>query len=314
LISYQPIIQKIESPLFDGQHLSVEVLRLDLLHPEVSGNKWFKLKLNLEIAKAQEIKTVITFGGAFSNHIAATAAACRMAGLNAVGIIRGEETASLNSTLNKAKSNGMKLHFADRITYSQKESQAFKKFLNDTFGPHRLIPEGGNNNEGVLGGTEILKTDWNYNHVLCACGTGTTYAGIAGSAPSSTIVTGISVLKGKNDLPAQSANMISRVLKKNIKIAGNSELEKSTIENSCITNNYCFKGYAKFDAALIEFKSRFESQYHIPLDHVYTSKLFYALFDLAGKKKFRPGSRILLIHSGGLQGNEGFESRLLPVS
>ncbi len=292
----------------------MEVLRLDLLHPEVSGNKWFKLKLNLEKARAKKIKTVITFGGAFSNHIAATAAACRIAGLNAVGIIRGEETAELNSTLNKAKSNGMKLHFADRITYSQKENQAFKNFLNDTFGPHLLIPEGGNNKEGVLGCTEILKPDWNYNHVLCACGTGTTYAGIVGSSAPSMVVTGINVLKGKNDLPAQSENMISRVFNKDIKIAGNSELENSTLENSCITNNYCFKGYAKFDTSLIEFKNRFESLHQIPLDHVYTSKLFYALFDLAGKKKFSPDSRILVIHSGGLQGNEGFESRFMPLS
>ncbi len=287
------------------------MLRLDLVHAEVSGNKWFKLKLNLERANSQGIKTVITFGGAFSNHIAATAAACRIAGLNAVGVIRGEDRGDLNSTLIKAKQDGMQLHFVDRQSYSQKESEAFKKFLTDTFGPHLLIPEGGNNSEGVLGCTEIIDPHWHYDHVLCACGTGTTYAGIAGTAGSSTRVTGVSVLKGKNTMPEQTGLLIKAVFKREIKINGNEELELPFIENNSIVNNYSFNGYAKFEASLVQFKNSFESQYHIPLDHIYTTKLFYALFDLAGKRKFSANSRLLVIHSGGLQGNQGFESRYL---
>ncbi len=307
---YKPIIQKIESDLFEAQGLSVAVLRLDLLHPEIGGNKWFKLKINLENAIQNNLRTIVTFGGAFSNHIAATAATCKMAGIKSIGIIRGEKVTPLNDTLSLAEKNGMFLHFVDRKTYDEKTSEQFESELRSLFGRHLLIPEGGANKEGVMGCTEILKPQLDHDYVLCACGTGTTYAGLLVSTQPTQKVIGISVLKGENKLPAEITLLNEKIFQnKDIIIGGNEEFEKTTIEYSCISNRYCFGGYAKYDAALVAFKNEFEKKYNIPLDHVYTVKLFYALFDLARQTKFKTGSRILLIHSGGLQGNAGFETR-----
>ncbi|MDO9000824.1 MAG: pyridoxal-phosphate dependent enzyme [Bacteroidota bacterium] len=315
-INYNPIIQKLSSSLFEEQNLLVDVLRLDLIHPEISGNKWFKLKLNLEKAKALNFKTVITFGGAFSNHIAATASACKLEGINCIGIIRGEESQNLNSTLLKAKQDGMLLHFVDRGTYSKKTEVSFANYLLKTFGDYYLIPEGGNNDEGVLGCAEILKTEWDYDFIFIACGTAATYAGVLASAKTNQTVVGINVLKGENLLVNDALNKLQSIFTtKKFVINGNEELEKLQIENSCITNNYCFNGYANLTNELIEFKNKFEKEFNIPLDYIYTNKLFYAVFDIINKNKIRPNSKVLIIHSGGLQGNKGFEERyhLMPT-
>jgi len=309
LIEYKPIIQGIQSNILDAADISADVLRLDLIHPSVSGNKWFKLKKNLEKAAADGQETLITFGGAYSNHIAATATACKMAGIKSIGVIRGERPEELNQTLSQAIKEGMHLHFVDRRTYSEKDSEDFKLFLEKTFGKHYLVPEGGNNSLGALGCAEIIDPAWNYNVVFCACGTATTYAGIAGSVDTSIKVVGISVLKGDNELPEDASAMIKSAFEKNIAIYGNEEMQKPEIINHCITNRYGFNGYAKFDDQLLEFKKTFELQNQVPLDHVYTTKLFYGFFDLVRQDKFKKGSRVLLIHSGGLQGNTGFESR-----
>lgn len=344
MLFYSPIIQTLH---FNSNH-QVDVLRLDLLHPEISGNKWFKLKHNLQKAIEQKHKLVITFGGAFSNHIAATAAACKLFNIKCIGLIRGEEHLSIspdltNSTLRKAKENGMHLHFVNREWYAKKNEEAFKKYLNEKFGAHYLIPEGGNNMEGVLGCMEILATDYtdtterhaefisasqqilkqvqnndfqNYDYIFCACGTGTTFAGIVASVKLNQTVIGISVLKGENKLPQESENLLRHIFpEKKLKIFGNEELEKNKVENHFITNHYCFLGYAKFDKQLIEFKNEFEHRHKIPLDYVYTNKLFFGAFDLIKENKLRPASKILIIHSGGLQGNQGFETRyhLMPI-
>jgi 1-aminocyclopropane-1-carboxylate deaminase len=309
LLTYNPVINKIE---IANSNYQVDVLRLDQLHPEISGNKWFKLKYNLQ--KAQELghNTILTFGGAFSNHIAATAAACKLAGLKSIAVIRGEETEALNSTLLKAREDGMQFYFVNREAYKKKQEAFFLEDLLKRFGPHYLIPEGGNNEEGLKGCMEILPPGAPYDYILCACGTATTFAGILASAKSSQTVIGISVLKGENALPEQATELLKQALPgSTYSIRGNEELEKQKIENSCITNNYCFNGYAGFDHRLVTFKNQIEKQYGIPLDHVYTIKLFYALFDLVEKQKFKPNARILVVHSGGLQGNAGFEKRFL---
>ena len=308
MITYNPVIQKLNSDLFVEQNLSVDVLRLDLIHPEISGNKWFKLKRNLQKAKAQNFKTIITFGGAFSNHIAATAAACKLEGFHAVGIIRGDDSENLNPTLLKAKENGMLLHFVDRETFSRKTEVEFKNELIKIFGEHYLIPEGGNNEEGILGCTEILKSEWNYDFIFCACGTAATYSGILASIKPEQTLVGISVLKGENSLVNDAQNQLKSIFPESkFNVKGNEELENTQIENNCISNNYCFKGYAKLDENLIRFKKDFENEYNIPLDYIYTNKLFFAVFDLIENRKIKSNSKILIIHCGGLQGNKGFE-------
>ncbi|MBL7918781.1 MAG: pyridoxal-phosphate dependent enzyme [Bacteroidia bacterium] len=305
MIQYTPVVDKIN---YSG--INMDVLRLDLIDPEVSGNKWFKLKKNFKKARQDEQKTVITFGGAYSNHIAATAALAKIAGLNSIGVIRGEQTEILNPTLQLAKEKGMQLYFVSREVYSTKDSIEFKKHLSNKFGPHYLIPEGGNNQAGILGCAEILKPEWNYDHIVCACGTGATFTGLLASAKPSQKIIGISVLKGENVLVNDVKEQLQKFFpEKIVSLCGNEEFQKEKIENSFITNNYCFSGYAKKDETLLAFKYRFEKDFNIPLDHIYTTKLFYAVFDLIQKEKLNASAKILVIHSGGLQGNKGFEER-----
>lgn len=312
MIPYRPIIQQLDTEF--NYHL--DILRLDLIDEEVSGNKWFKLKRNIEEAKLLGLKTVLTFGGTFSNHIAATAAACKKYNLNAIGVIRGDEKTDLNETLSRAKENGMHLHFVSRETYTHKTDIQFQDSLKEKFGDYYLVPEGGNNKEGVLGSTEIFYPEWEYDYILCACGTATTFMGLLLSAGKKSKVIGVSVLKGENFLVSQTQEFISSMFPdEKIVLHGNEQLEKERIENSCITNTYCFKGFAKYDKELVEFKNDFERKYAVPLDYLYTNKLLYATFDLMGKNKFKKDARILIIHSGGLQGNKGFEERyhLMPT-
>jgi 1-aminocyclopropane-1-carboxylate deaminase len=305
LFSNQPIIQTLSSE----QPYQVDVLRLDLIDEEISGNKWYKLKYNLAKAIEEKHTTIITFGGAHSNHIAAAAAMIQKAGLQSIGIIRGEEELE-NPTLKKAKENGMRLHFVNREFYKQKNESVFSDYLNQQFGRHYLIPEGGNNTLGLLGCTHILRDEFDYDYILCACGTGTTFAGLVASCKTTSTVIGINVLKGNNQLPDDVIKLLKESNKLgSISIKGNEEVLNNQINNHCITNTYCFSGYAAYDHALIRFKTEFEKQYSIPLDYVYTNKLFYAAFDFIKNKKFKPQSKILIIHSGGLQGNLGFESR-----
>ncbi len=278
MISYSPIIHQITYNDYD-----IGVLRLDLLHPEISGNKWFKLKYNLEQAAKENKNTIITFGGAFSNHIAATAIACKLADLKSIGIIRGEETSSNNPTLSFAKENGMELLFVSRDEYSQKKDSGYLQRLRYMYPDAYIIPEGGDNKLGLKGCEEILTKEMSdYSTIFCAYGTGTTYKGIS-----------------KSLLPHQ--NLVAINVLKFETIAEEAQTE--------ILNNYHFGGYAKHTQELLNFKYWFEETYSIPLDYVYTSKLFFAVFDLLKQNKFNKTQKILIIHSGGLQGNTGYEKR-----
>lgn len=278
MITYIPIINNIE---YNGYRIGV--LRLDLIHPEISGNKWFKLKYNLLEAVKQQKNTIITFGGAFSNHIAATAFACKLAGFKSIGIIRGENSSANNPTLLLAQQNGMELLFVNRVEYSQKNDSGYLQRLRYMYPNSYIIPEGGDNALGQKGCEEILaKETTNYMSVFCAHGTGTTYKGIAKSLLPNQTLTAINVLK----------------------FEAIAEEPQTTI-----LNNYHFGGYAKHTNELLEFKYWFEETYSIPLDYVYTSKLFFAVFDLMRQNKLDKNQEILLIHSGGLQGNVGYENR-----
>lgn len=265
----------------------VDVLRLDLLHPVVSGNKWFKLKEHLREAKDQE-KTLLTFGGAFSNHIAAAAAAAQEAGLKSIGIIRGEEAPALSSTLINAKRYGMQLYFISREAYKQKKIPDAVYESYDTKSLY-AIPEGGYGANGAKGAKDILlKNDTSsYTHIFSAVGTGTTLAGLTDAANENQKIIGISVMKNNASLQDD----ISRLL------------PPSKHTQFQLLHEYHFGGYARYNAELLRFMNDFYSKTKIPTDFVYTAKAFYAAFELERRGFFSPDDKILLVHTGGLQGN-----------
>jgi 1-aminocyclopropane-1-carboxylate deaminase/D-cysteine desulfhydrase-like pyridoxal-dependent ACC family enzyme len=269
--------------LFSKKKVIASVLRLDKIHPLVSGNKWFKLRYYLQEAKVQHKKTIVTFGGAWSNHILATAAACKINQLNSIGIIRGEEAATLSPTLIQAKELGMQLIFVSREDYVNK---IIPPELNreETY----FINEGGYGTLGAEGASTILDycEKKSYTHICCAVGTGTMMAGIIKSTPPQQQVIGISVLKNNMGLETSVQSLLNP--------------EETYLR---IIHEYHFGGYAKYNLALIDFMNTFYQQTKIPSDFVYTGKLFYAINNLISTDFFKPGSRLLLIHSGGLQGN-----------
>jgi 1-aminocyclopropane-1-carboxylate deaminase len=270
--------------------ITISVLRLDRIHPVISGNKWFKLQYYLVQAKEQGKKKIVTFGGAYSNHIIATAAACKMYGLASAGVIRGEEPALLSHTLSQAKEYGMELYFTSREDYRQKMIPAI---LQDQ--ANYVISEGGYGQKGAEGAATILDyTQKDFTHYCCAAGTGTMMAGLVNAIPPGQTVIGISVLKNNTGLDADV-----RALARN---------EKKEWQ---VIHDYHFGGYAKHKPALFSFMNEFYRQTGIPSDFVYTGKLFYAINDLAGSGFFPAGSRLLLVHSGGLQGNNSLEKGTL---
>jgi 1-aminocyclopropane-1-carboxylate deaminase len=270
-------------PLLQQKDVRMDVLRLDKIHPVISGNKLFKLGCYLQKAKQSGKTHIITFGGAWSNHIAATAAACRMEGIFCTGYIRGEEPSIKSATLVTAKEMGMELHFLSREAYR------LQKRVTLTSDPDTLIiPEGGYGKNGAEGAASILNycSKEKYTHIICAAGTGTMTAGLA---------SGIT--------PQQQLISIS-VLKNNLQIATDiAELTGDLFPAPVLIHDFHFGGYAKHTEELITFMNTFYTSTRIPSDFVYTGKLFYAAQHLVQQNYFRPGSSILVIHSGGLQGN-----------
>ena len=272
--------------------------REDLLHPEVSGNKFRKLKYNIAEAVAQKRQILLTFGGAFSNHIAATAAAGKITGFKTIGVIRGEElaldpgkTLQENPTLRFAADCGMEFHFVSRSDYRNKTSQTFIEELRKKFGNFYLVPEGGTNDLAVRGCEEILNSkDKNFDVIACSMGTGGTISGLINASASHQQVLGFPALKGDFLKPE-----VERFSKKN---------------NWKIIPDYHFGGYAKVDKDLIDFINNFRRKYGIQLDPVYTGKLMYGIFHLAEKQYFSKNTRILAIHTGGLQGISGMNKVL----
>ncbi|NNG76301.1 1-aminocyclopropane-1-carboxylate deaminase/D-cysteine desulfhydrase [Acinetobacter sp. ANC 4277] len=266
--------------------VSVTVKRLDQIHPQISGNKFFKLKYNFLEAQKQGLNKVLSFGGAYSNHIAATAYAARLFGFKSVGIIRGEELVAkpLNSTLATAQQFGMQLHFVSREQYRLKDQPEYLAELTQQFPEHFIIPEGGTNPLAIQGCKEILNAEdlQNYDVICCAVGTGGTISGIIEASSEHQTVIGFSALKGD-------------FLQHDVK-------QWTTNENWQITDAYCGGGYAKTTPELLHFMQAFEAEHNIPLEQVYTAKMMVGLFDLIEQNYFPHGSRILVIHTGGLQG------------
>lgn len=291
--------QEIKLPVLGN--ISLFLKREDLLHPEISGNKFRKLKYNLLEAQSESVSGVLTFGGAFSNHIAAVAFAGKKYGFDTVGIIRGEELAgkiSENPTLLAAQQNGMKFVFVSRESFREKSSTAFIDRLKKEYEGFYILPEGGTNALAIKGCEEILTDeDAGFTHICCAVGTGGTLFGIINSSLSHQKVLGFPALKG---------SFLSDDIRSFVKNT-----------NWDLISDYHFGGYGKITDELIRFLNRFHRETEIPLDPVYTGKMMFGIYDLIEKGYFPEGSRILAIHTGGLQGIKGMnmvlEKKKLPL-
>lgn len=291
-------VQPLHDPLFAANGVQVFLKREDLLHPTISGNKWRKLKYNLQVARQQQKNTLLTFGGAYSNHIAAVAAAGREFNFRTVGYIRGEAHAVLNPTLTFATSCGMQLHYLDRETYRLKHTPAFCQKLADEYPNAYLLPEGGTNILAVKGCTEIIADiPVEYEYITCAAGTGGTLAGIIAGLAGKKQVIGFPALKGGEFLKDDITQLL-------ISFTG------KQFENWELQTQYHFGGYAKIRPELIQFIQYFEQQHQIQLEPVYTGKMLYGLYDLIRQDYFKRGSVIIAIHTGGLQGLAGMQERL----
>jgi 1-aminocyclopropane-1-carboxylate deaminase/D-cysteine desulfhydrase-like pyridoxal-dependent ACC family enzyme len=285
-------LQPIDNALLREKRVSLLVKRDDLIHPQVQGNKWRKLKYNLQEAKARGKTTLLTFGGAYSNHIYAVAAAARLFGFRSIGVIRGEEPPEKSSTLRFATSQGMQLHYLSRADYALKETPDMQRTVQQQFGDFYLVPEGGTNLFALKGVEELVaELDVDYDFLTVACGTGGTLAGLVAGLRGDKQLIGFSSLKGEDTLTATVNALVS-------------EYCGRSFANFHINFDYQFGGYAKTKPELMDFISDFKKQFDIPLEPVYTGKMFYGLFDLIRKDHFPPDTRIVAIHSGGLQGRE----------
>ncbi len=284
--------------MLQEQGVTLWVKREDLLHPQISGNKWRKLKYNLQEAGQQGHHSLLTFGGAYSNHIAATAAAGKEYGFHTIGIIRGEEHLPLNPTLSFATSCGMQLHYISREEYRHKSDPAFLDELQEKYGKAYLLPEGGTNLLAVKGCTEIVADmPVAFSHICCAMGTGGTLAGIVAGLAGDKAILGFPALKGGDFLRQEVEELVQAYCGK-------------SYSNWQLVTQYHFGGYAKVKPELLHFMQQFKEQHHIQLEPIYTGKMMYGLFDLIRQGHFPRGSRIVAVHTGGLQGNAGFAQRL----
>lgn len=292
--NYKSIIQEVDLPILKQKNIKLSVLREDLIHPKISGNKFRKLKYNFAEAERLGYKKVITFGGAFSNHIAATAAAAKLNNFEAIGFIRGEEIEALieqNPTLKFAQEEGIKFNFISREDYRLKDSEKFLNQLKIEFPDHYIIPEGGTNDLAIKGCEEILYDScFEYDFITTAIGTAGTITGIINSTSKNQHVLGFPALKSKHF---------------------DEEIRKLTKKiNYTIIDNYHFGGYAKVSEELINFINSFKETTSIPLDPIYTAKMMFGILDLIQKDYFKPNISILAVHTGGLQGIDGMNKLL----
>jgi 1-aminocyclopropane-1-carboxylate deaminase len=291
--------QQVFLPILEEKKVELFIKREDLIHPFVSGNKFRKLKYNVLEAKKLKKKALLTFGGAYSNHVLATAVAGKLAGFKTFAIIRGEElglnltkTLEENATLRKAHESGMKFHFVSREVYRQKASFGFIEKMKNKWGDFYLIPEGGTNIFGVQGCQEILTNeDKKFDFICCSVGTGGTISGLINASKKHQKIVGFPALKG---------NFLSEEIKKYVTKKNKWGLQK----------NYDFGGYAKHNEDLISFINSFKKETDILLDPVYTGKMVFGILDLVKNDSFEENSKILAIHTGGIQGIEGVNRKL----
>lgn len=285
-------IQEVNDGFLQKTGVRLLIKREDLNHPFVSGNKWWKLKNNLAAAFQGDYDTLLTFGGAYSNHIFATAAAADELNLKSIGIIRGEETLPLNRTLTFAKERGMRLHYVSREDYRCKAEDDFMENLRKRFGDFYSIPEGGTNTLAVKGCEEFAKkilSEIDFDYLCLPVGTGGTMAGIVAGFGGEKEVTGISILKNGEFLN----DAINALLKKNY---------SKSYRNWCLLTSYDHGGYAKVTKELSAFIDEMLETHNLPLDTVYTGKLLWAVMEEVKRGRFKEGSTVLVLHTGGLQG------------
>ncbi len=291
----QTPLQQIVDDIFIEKQIKLYIKRDDLIDAHINGNKFFKLKYNLIEAAEKNHSTLLSFGGAYSNHIYSLAYAGKKFGFSTIGVIRGEEHLPHNPTLQFAKECGMKFYYLSRSDYRKKYSEEIISKLKNTFGDFFLIPEGGSNQLAVKGCSEIPgRFQIDYDYVFCACGTGGTVAGIIDGSPKHSKVFGVAVLKNASFLLKDISKF--------------SNTKKSDWN---ILFDYHFGGYAKFNKELMRFIKSFEQKFNIPLEPIYTGKMLFAIYDLAKKNFFPEGSTIVAYHSGGLQGLNGLIQRNL---
>ena len=285
-------ITNITSNFLEQKSVNIFLKRDDLIHNIVSGNKWRKLKYNFEVAHSEGYRTILSFGGAYSNHLHALSYAAHINGFNSIGVIRGEKHKNINSTLSFCQDYNMLLHYIKRHDYRlNKYSEKFKSSLKEKFGDFFLIPEGGNNLLGVKGCEEILQeVDITYDYVCCPVGSGCTISGLIRSMNQNTHLLGFCPFSKVEEQRDSIISFCSHM----------------PLDNWELIPDYEFGGFGKINSNLIKFVRQFKIDYSIELDLLYMGKLFYFLFDLINKGCFRKKSRILILHTGGLQGLNGF--------
>ena len=291
-------LQKINDKFIINSGIKLFIKRLELIHPEISGNKWFKLKYNLIEADKNKYNALLTFGGAYSNHIYATAAGGKLFGFKTIGVIRGEEHLPLNPTLAFAKKCGMEFTYLDRTSYRDKYNVDFLTSLKNKYGNFYLIPEGGTNSLAVKGCKEILyDINLPFDFICTACGTGGTMAGLISGLKTNQTALGFPVLKGGDFLKRDINDLLS-----NSKVTGKKKWQLIT--------DYHFGGYAKFTDELLNLIRDFGNHNEIRLEPIYSGKMIFGIYDLIKKNYFPKGSKIIALHTGGLQGLEGLKQKL----
>jgi 1-aminocyclopropane-1-carboxylate deaminase len=290
------VLQELNIPHLKARGIQLFVKRDDLIHPLVSGNKWRKLKYNILQAQALKSKGILTFGGAYSNHLVATSAACKELGFTCIGLVRGDElTKDSNESLRTCHDLGMKLVFIDRLEYNLRNDWEYHKSLQEEYPSHFIVNEGGANYYGMIGCQEIWnEIDFQSDHLFVSQGTTTTSCGLLLSKPPKTSLHVVPVLKGFE---------VKQEMKKLLKQAlFDDAIENELLEDVIVHEDFHFDGYGKYDEALVNFISEIMNTYQLPLDHVYTAKTFYALLKIIEDKSF-DNTKIVFLHTGGLQGS-----------
>jgi 1-aminocyclopropane-1-carboxylate deaminase len=297
------LLQSIITPGTERQGVRVLLWRDDLLNPALPGNKARKLKYNLLAAGEQGHHTLLTFGGAYSNHLAAVAAAGRQQEFSTIGLVRGEETLPLNPTLRQCQLDGMRLHYLDRTAYRRKEDPAFLLEMQAQFGPAYVLPEGGTNALALRGMAELvgdIRADTDFDTLAVCVGTGGTLAGILLGLAGEKQAVGIAALKGGADLVTDINHHTQQAV-------------GVTFSNYTVQTGYHFGGYARYSAPLLQFIREFQAQHGVLLDPIYTGKLLFGVLDLVDRGHFQPGSTVVAVHTGGLQAWAGWEERFGPL-
>lgn len=291
-------ITPIDEPLLADKNIQLFIKRDELIHPLLQGNKWRKLKYNLLAAAAQSAETILSFGGAYSNHLHALAAAGRQFNFKTIGVIRGERPATLSPSLQDMQDWGMQLEFISRVDYRKQESAEFIQQLKQKYGEFYLIPEGGNNGAGRHGCGELLnELDEPYDVICCEVGSGTQFSALVSD-------------HARSSQAAHPTHYLGFVVMKNpallLQLGDYFQQHQVTYNNWSLNQDYHFGGFARANDTLHEFIRQFKQQQAIQLEPVYSGKMLYGIYQLIEQDYFKPGSRILAIHGGGLQGLRGF--------